>query len=115
MSLFKKDKEGPAPGTITEDVPGQLQKIVDQLKFLERKLDTLLDNQRSGNRFGANRGFSGGGGSYRGGPRQGFNPRRPAHGGHRPDGGGYQSYSGQSRGPRRHSADPNLQQKFTNH
>ena len=105
MSLFKQDKEVTAPGAVAEGIPGQLQRIIDQLKFLERKLDTLLDQQqsRNGNRFSPNRNFSGNSGPYRGGPRQGFNPRRPAHGGHRPG------------GPRRHSADPNFQQKFTNH
>lgn len=83
MNFFKKDKNesgGTDLGNFDDSqVPVQLKKIMDHLGFLEKKLDTLLEQSRhqGGSRPGfGNRNFSGGrGGHYRPNNREGFAPR----------------------------------------
>lgn len=80
MNFFKKEKN-PASGIDLgnfddSQIPVQLKKIMDHLGFLEKKLDTLLEQSRnSGNSrpgFG-NRNFSGHrGGNYRPNNREEF-------------------------------------------
>ena len=84
MNFFKKDKnnsEHMDSGNFDESqIPVQLKKIIDHLGFLEKKLDTLLEQSRhrSDSRpgFGGNRNFSGARpGGYRPGNREGFGSR----------------------------------------
>ncbi len=102
MSLFKK-KESSFEDM---DSQGQLKRIMEQLGFLEKKVDTVLEELR--NRGASRPSFGGGQGGPRGfnrdrgGDRGGFRPNnnRP-----RPEGGssngGNTRYAGQ--GPRRYS------------
>ena len=102
MNFFKKEKHqasGMDLGNYDDSqIPVQLKKIMDQLGFLEKKIDTLLEQsrQRQGSRppFG-NRNFSGSKGNYRPNNREGFGPRQAGdnqgnryeggrHEGHRP-------------------------------
>ena len=77
MSFFKK---GPAGSE--EDMGTQIKKIMDHLVFLEKKLDTLLEQSRSGGAprkpFNRYEGGSGGG-NFRSnnGPRSFNNDRGP--------------------------------------
>ena len=97
VNFFKKEKNpssGMEMGNYDDSqVPVQLKKIMDHLGFLEKKIDTLLEQsrQRPGFRppFG-NRNFSGSRGNYRPNNREGFSPRHGGdpqgsrHEGHRP-------------------------------
>lgn len=86
VNFFNKDKNKASSADLgnydDSQIPVQLKKIIDHLGFLEKKLDTLLEQSRhqgGGSRpaFG-NRNFSGGrGGHYRPNNREGFGPRRP--------------------------------------
>ena len=104
MSLFKK-KDSNAFEDM--DAQGQLKRIMEQLGFLEKKVDTVLEELR--NRGGARPSFGGGPrpfnrdrGPFRGNrPRpEGGNPRYGGQGS-RPEGGSNSRYGGQ--GPRRYS------------
>lgn len=108
MSFFKKDKEGNAISG-PQDVASQLTKIIEHLGFLEKKIDSLLEQSRSrppmgggrsfgGHSGGPNRGFrrpGQGSGNFRPGPREAFNSSRPSRPS-RPGGPGRDN-----RGPRR--------------
>ncbi len=59
MSFFKKDKSASGDSS---DLPTQLRKIADHLVFLEKKIDTLLEQSRNRRPFSNN----GGGGFNRG-------------------------------------------------
>ena len=87
MSFFKKDKEGnnTSSNDGPQDVSSQLKRIMDQLGFLEKKIDTLLEqSQNRGNGrpsfgggprpFGNRGGFQGRPGGFRGN-REGGPPR----------------------------------------
>ena len=101
MSLFKKKESG----FDDMDSQGQLKRIMEQLGFLEKKMDTVLEELR--NRGGSRPSF---GGHSQGGPRQ-FSRDRQDRGGFRgnnnrprPEGGsngGNTRYAGQ--GPRRYT------------
>ena len=97
VNIFKKDKD---QSTVTESeifddsqIPVQLKKIMEHLKFLEKKLDTLLEQskQRSDSRpsFG-NRNFSG--------QRSGFRPNSSGYQGNRYEGGHRPARYGNSSG-----------------
>ncbi|GEM_PF-2288146 len=142
MSFFKKDKEGNA--SFPEDAPSQLKKIMEHLTFLEKKLDTLLEQSQNRSRFGGGSHFSRPRGNFRGGGnREGFNSSRPAGQGQQQGTGGPAGPGGPGRpgrpgrpdrpggrpggnrpsgprgyhqgGPRRHSQDPNEPKKFSNY
>ena len=90
------------------DAQGQLKRIMEQLGFLEKKVDTVLEELR--NRGGARPSFGGGPrpfnrdrGPFRSNrPRpEGGNPRYGGQGS-RPEGGSNARYGGQ--GPRRYSS-----------
>jgi len=102
VDFFKKEKhQGAAFDAENFDesqLPLQLKKIIDHLGFLEKKIDTLLEQSRHrpGSRppFG-NRNFPGSRGNYRPNQREGFGPRQSGdnqsnryegnrHEGHRP-------------------------------
>jgi len=98
VNFFKKEKQPGAafdPESFDDSqLPLQLKKIMDHLGFLEKKIDTLLEQSRQrqgGSRppFG-NRPFSGSRGNYRPNNREGFGPRQAGdhqgnrHEGHRP-------------------------------
>ena len=80
MNFFKKDKNQSTDMDLgnydDSQIPVQLKKIIDHLGFLEKKLDTLLEQSRhrSDSRPSiSNRNFSGArGGHYRPNPREGF-------------------------------------------
>lgn len=85
MSLFKK-KDGSTGSP--DSIQDQLAKISDQLVFLEKKIDTLLESRQGGGNGGGARRF--------GGPnRGGFNRDRGGNGNFRGNNGG-----GQDRGDR---------------
>lgn len=105
MSLFKKKKT--EFGGDEMDIQEQLKKILDQIGFLEKKVDTLLEGNRGGggsrpfggDRGGFNRNRGGQGGGFRGG-REGQH-----RGGNSFGGGGNTRFAGD--GPRRYSSDNN--------
>lgn len=83
MNFFKKDKQqssGMDLGSYDDSqIPVHLKKIMDHLGFLEKKIDTLLEQSRHRSdarpSFGP-RNFAGGrGGHYRPNNREGFSPR----------------------------------------
>ncbi len=108
MSFFKKDKDGNSSSG-PQDVASQLAKIIEHMGFLEKKIDSLLEQSRSrppmgggrsfgGHSGGPNRGFrrpGQGSGNFRPGPREAFNSSRPSRPS-RPGGPGRDN-----RGPRR--------------
>lgn len=103
MSFFKKDKND-TKNYADADVQTQLARIIEQLGFLERKIDSLSQNNRGprpGGRpgFGRPGGFSGGHreGGFRGNREGGFRGNR--EGGHR-EGGFRGNRDGGHRGPR---------------
>ena len=118
VNFFKKERQ---PGSVDSDsfdesqVPVQLKKIMDHLGFLEKKLDTLLEQSRgrgdSRPGFG-NRNFS----NHRPG---GYRPNnRPGFGGHRSgasdDNRGNRYEGNRPARPGSHSGRP-YQKKFTPH
>lgn len=95
--------EHPTP---TNDLAGQIKKIADHLVFLEKKLDTLLEEvQNRGNKEGASsfapRGFSR---PFCPAGKEGFRPQgaRP----YTPRPGGDRSYSARPSGDRPYNARP---------
>jgi hypothetical protein len=82
MSFFKKDKNDTTKNYADADVQTQLARIIEQLGFLERKIDSLSQNRgpRPGGRpgFGRPGGFSGGhsSGGFRGNREGGFRGNR---------------------------------------
>ena len=74
------------------DMMALLQKMQQQLVFLEKKMDTLLQQSQQKPSFNRERSFS-----------KPFRPFNRPGGGHRPDGGHGPSFGqGPSRGPARH-------------
>lgn len=128
MSFFKKDRESNT-SEVNQDIPSQLQKITEQLGFLEKKIDSLLEQSRGArpsfnrNRFGSGSGRPNsfnrpGGNGFRsaGGPGGG-NGFRSSGGGNnfRSAGGPGGNHRPHRGGPRRHSADADAPQKFSNY
>ena len=120
MNFFKKEKQ---PGVAFDvenfddsQLPLQLKKIMDHLGFLEKKIDTLLEQsrQRQGSRppFG-NRNFSGSRENYRPNNREGFGPR---HGGN-PQGNRYEGNRHEGHRPARpnHYSGKPFQKRHTPH
>ena len=92
-------------------LPLQLKKIIDQLGFLEKKIDTLLDQSKS--RPGFRPSFGSGNFS---GPRSGFYGHREGFGAPRSSG-GFQSRRPEGHRPARpgyYSGKP-FQKKYTPH
>ena len=122
MNFFKKEKQSGGVDSDNFDeshVPVQLKKIMDHLGFLEKKIDTLLEQSRgrsdSRPSFG-NRNFSNhrGGGGYR--PN---NSHRGGFGGQRPVGGSDDNRGNRYEGnrPARQGSNSGrpFQKKFTSH
>lgn len=106
--------------TDVSTMSAQLKRIEDHLRFLEKKLDTLLEQSQSQNRRPYNPGFGGGDR-----PNRGYRPNRgpggypPRHSGHSS---GPNRYQG-NRGPRpeqngnraEHASQGSYQKKYTPH
>jgi hypothetical protein len=125
MGLFKKQKNEAETFTPSDSsdnsVQGQLKKIADHLVFLEKKIDSILEqsrNQQQRRPFGQR--FGNSSGNYRPGPTA-YNPRggnryghsQGSYGNARPHGsqarqGGHQSYNSQS-------GQGGFQKKFPSH
>jgi hypothetical protein len=115
VNFFKKEKnQGAAFDAENFDdsqLPLQLKKIIDQLGFLEKKIDTLLDQSR--NRQGSRPPFGSGNFS---GPRGPFRGNREGFGSPR-SGGGFQSRRPEGHRPARpgHFSGRPFQKKHTPH
>ena len=134
MNFFKKEKNasgGYDPENLDDSqIPVQLKKGIDQLGFLEKKLDTLLDqSRRSGS--GGSRPFSSNRPPFRGpnrgpnrGPGNGYRGNRPEgsqHGGSQQtgnsytgnrEGGNYQSNQRSGYSSHRNSGRPAYPKKY---
>lgn len=117
MGLFKKQKTEGESFNSSESgdmsVQGQLKKIADHLVFLEKKIDSIIEQSRNqqprrpfGQRFGNSSGnyrpgpsaYNPRGGGNRYGNSQGsYNNSRPNHSHSRPSG-GHQQHNSQSQG-----------------
>lgn len=91
MSFFKKDKSGESGDS--SDIHSQIRKIADHLVFLEKKIDTLLEQSRGRKPFSNNGGFNRGFQNRNGGGHRNHNNHGHSNGGGRDNRG-----SGDNRG-----------------